>query len=85
MIFYRYLSHICHFFICQDGYFHRNAFSVKVLNNFSLPNLASAVMPLVYIASLVVCVTVTVPEPDEPNEVDFICISICGEFPQTLH
>ena len=56
-----------------------------VLNNFSLPDVASAVMPLVHIVSLVVCVSVTVPEDDEPNKVDFVFISISGEFTQTLH
>ena len=80
------ISHISViFFICQDRYFCTNAFSVKFLNNFSLPDVASAVMRLVHIVSLVVCVSVTVPEHDEPNKVDFVCISICGEFPQTLH
>ena len=85
MIFYRYLTHICQFFICQDGYFHTNAFCVTVLNNFFLPDVASAVMPLVHIVSLVLRVSVTVPEHDEPNKVDFVFISICGEFTQTLH
>ena len=85
MIYYRYLSHISIFFICQDGYFHTNALCVKFLNIFSLPDVASAGMPLVHIISLVVCVSVTVPEHDEPNKVDFVFISICGEFTQTLH
>ena len=58
---------------------------VLFLNNFSLPDVASAVMPLVHIVSLVVCVSVTVPEHDESNKVDFVFISICGEFTQTLH
>ena len=71
--------------ICQDGYFHSNAFCVQFLNNFSLPDVASAVMPLVHIVSLVVCVSVTVPGDDEPNKVDFVFISISGEFTQTLH
>ena len=57
----------------------------KVLNNFPQPDVASAVMPLIHIISLVVCVSVTVPKCDEPNKVDFIFISICGEFIQTLH
>ena len=57
----------------------------KFLNNFSPPDVVSAVMPLVHIVSLVVCVSVTVPEHDEPNKVDFVFISICGEFTQTLH
>ena len=78
----RYLSI---FFICQDGYFHTNAFSVKFLNNFSLPDVASAAIPLVHIVSVVVSVSVTVAEHDEPNKVDFVFISIQGEFTQTLH
>ena len=57
----------------------------KVLNHFSLPDVASPVMPLVHIMSLVVCVTVTVPEHDEPNKVGFVFIAICGESTQTLH
>ena len=82
MILFRYLSI---FFICQDGYFHTNAFSVKLLNHFSLPDVASAIIPLVHIVSLVVSVSVTVAEHDEPNKVDFVFISIQGEFTQTLH
>ena len=70
MIFDRYLLHICQFFfICQDRYFDTNAFCVQFLNIFSLPDVASAVMPLVHIVSVVVCVSVTVPEDDEPNKV----------------
>ena len=42
-------------------------------------------MPLVHIVSLVVCVIVTVPEDDEPHKVDFVFISISGEFTQTFH
>ena len=85
MIFDRYLSHMSIFFICQDGYFHTNAFCVQFLNNFSLPDVASALMPLVHIVSLVVCVSVTVPEDDEPHKVDIVFISISGEFTGTLH
>ena len=48
----------------------------KVLNNFSLPDEASAVIPLVRIVSLVISVSVTVAEHDEPNKVDFVFISI---------
>ena len=42
-------------------------------------------MPLVHIVSLVVCVSVSVPEDDEPNTVNFVFMSISGEFTQTLH
>ena len=86
MIFYRYLSHVCQFFsyVKMDTFIQMH-FCVNFLNNISLPDVASAVMPLIHIISLVVSVIVTVPEHDEPNKVDFVFISICGEFTQTLH
>ena len=69
--------------MCQDGYFHTNALYVKFLNIF----LASAVIPLLHIISLVVSlsVSVIVAEHDEPNKVDFLLIYIHSEFTQTLH
>ena len=57
----------------------------KVFKSFSLPDVASAVIPLVHILSLVVSVSVTVAGHDEPNKVDFVFMSIQGEFTQTLH
>ena len=77
IILFRYLSI---FFMCQGGYFHTNAFSVKFLNHFSLPDVASAAIPLVHIVSVVVSVSVTVAEHD-----DFVFISIHGEITQILH
>ena len=65
--------------------FHTNAFYVKFLNYFSLSDVASAVIPLLHIVSLVVSVSVIVGEHDEPNKVDFVLIYICGEFTHTLH
>ena len=67
-IWYISLTYLSIFFICQDGYFHTNAFCVQFLNNFSLPDVASAMMPLVHIVSLV-SVTVTVPDDAEHNKV----------------
>ena len=77
MLLFRYLS--------MDGYFHTNAFSVKFLNHFALPDVASAAIPLLHIVSVVVSVNVTVAEQDELDKVDFVFISIQGEFTQTLH
>ena len=57
----------------------------KAFNNFSVPDVAFVVMPIVYIVSLVVFVSIAVPEHDEHNKVDFVCISIWHEFTQTLH
>ena len=50
------------------------------LNHFSLPDVPSASIPLVHIVSVVVSVSVTVAEHDEPNKVEFVFISIQGEF-----
>ena len=41
-------------------------------------------MPLLHIVSLVVSVSVTVPDDAEHNNVDFVFISISGAFTQTL-
>ena len=71
--------------MCQYGYFHTNAFYIKFFNNFSLPDVASAVIPLLHIISLVVSVGVIVSEDDEPNKVEFVLIDIHGEFTETLH
>ena len=63
------------FFICQDGYFHKNAFYIKFFNKFSLPDVPSAVIAVLHIISLVVSVVVVVvvvvvvTEDDEPNKV----------------
>ena len=59
--------------------------SVKLLNHFSLPDVASASIPLVHIVLVVVSVSVTVAEHDETNKADFVFISIQGEFTQILH
>ena len=74
-----------HFCICQYGYFHPNAFYIKFFNKFCLPDVASSVIPLLHIISLVVSVGVTVGEDDEPNKVEFVLIDIHGEFTETLH
>ena len=79
------MTYLSIFFICQDGYFHTNAFYIKFFNKFSLPDIPSAVIPVLHIISLVVSVVVVVSEDDEPNKVEFVLIDICGEFTETLH
>ena len=64
------------FVICQDGYFHTNAFYIKFLNKFSLPDVPSAVIPLLHMISLVFCVVIVVGEDAEPNKVEFVLIDI---------
>ena len=66
------------FFIFQDGYFHTHTFYIKFFNNFFLPDVESAVIPLLHIISFVVSVSVTISEDDEPNKVEFALIDICG-------
>ena len=72
------------FFICQDVYFHTNAFYIKFFNTFSLPDVESCVIPLLHIISLV-SVSVLVNEDSEPNKVEFVLIAIPGEFTETLY
>ena len=79
------MTYLSIFFICQDGYFHTNTFYIKFFNTFSLPDVASAVIPLLHIISPVVSVIVFFSEDDEPNKVEFVLIDIHGEFTETLH
>ena len=46
------------------------------LHNFCLPGIPSAIIPLLHIISLVVSVTVTVGDDNEPNNVEFVLIYI---------
>ena len=50
-----------------------------------LPDVPSAVIPILHMISLVVSVVVVVTEDNEPNKVEFVLIDICGEFTETLH
>ena len=79
------MTYLSIFFICQDGSFHTNAFYIKFFNNFSLPDVASIVIPLLHIISLVVSISVIFSDDDEPNKVEFVLIDIHGEFTETLH
>ena len=79
------MTYLSVFFIFQDGYFHINAFYIKFFNNFSLPDVASAVIPLLHIISFVVSVGVIICEDDEPNKVEFVLIDICGKLTETLY
>ena len=79
------MTYLSIFLICQDEYFHTNAFYIKFFNKFSLPDVASAVIVLLHIISLVVSFCVVFSEDDEPNEVEFVLIDIHGEFTKTLY
>ena len=78
------VTYLSIFFICQDGYFHTSAFYIKFFNKFSLPDVASGVILLLHIISLV-SVGALVNEDDEPNKVEFVLIAIYGEFTETLY
>ena len=67
------------------GYFHTNAFYIKFFIKFCLPDVPSAVIPVLHIISLVVSVVAVITEDDEPNNVEFVLIDIYGEFTETLH
>ena len=47
-----------------------------VLNHFSSPDVASVIVPLVHIVSVVVSVSVTVPDDSLHNTVDFVFIFV---------
>ena len=79
------LSYICHFFMCQDEYFHINALYIMFFNSLSLPDVVSAVILLFNMISLVVSIGVIVTKDDEPNKVEFVLIDICGKLTETLY
>ena len=60
--------------------FHTNAFYIKCFNNLSLPDVASAVIPVLHMISLIVSLGVIVNEDDEPNKIEFVLIDIHGEI-----
>ena len=66
------LTYLTMFFICPDGYSSTNAFCLQFLNHFSLHDVASVIVPLVHIVSVVVSVSVTVPDDAVHNTVDFV-------------
>ena len=72
------------FLICPDGYFSTNAFFLQFLNNFSPPYVASVIVPLAHIVSVVVSVSVTVPDCGVHNTVGlylYLClISLLTHF-----
>ena len=64
--------------------FSTDVFYLKFFYNCYLPDLASDVIVLLHIISLVPAICV-VGEDDEPNKVEFVLIDTHDEFNQTLH
>ena len=64
--------------------FSRDVFYLKFFHNCYLPDVASAILALLHVISLVVCVTVSVGEDNEPNNIEFVLIDIHCEFMETV-
>ena len=64
--------------------FSTNAFCLQFLNHFSLPDVASVILPLVHIVSVAVSVTVTCPVNGVHDTLDFVFIFVSGAFTHTL-
>ena len=64
------------FYISHNGYFHTNGMYIKSLNSFSLPDVASSVIPVSSVVSVVFFLTVMVSEDTAGNKVE-ICIDKC--------
>ena len=64
--------------------FSTNAFFLQFLNHFSPPDVASVIVPLVHIVSVVVSVSVTVPDCGVHNTVGFVYIFVSGVCTHTL-
>ena len=64
--------------------FYTNTFCLQFLKHFSVPDVASVIMPLVHIVSFVVSVSVTVPDDAVHNTVDFVFICVSGAFTHTF-
>ena len=69
----RYLSI---FYISCNGYFHTNAIYIRFLHSFSLPDVASSVIPVSCVVSVVFSLTVIVGEDTAGSKVE-ICIDRC--------
>ena len=71
------LTYLSISYLSHNGYFHTNALYIKFLNNLSLPDVASSVIPLSNVISVVFSVTVIVGEDTAGNKVE-ICIDRCS-------
>ena len=61
-----------------------HVFYIKFFHNFSLPDVASHIIVLLHILSIVVSLNVIVGEDDESNKVEFVLIDIHCEFTETF-
>ena len=80
-----YISYISdNFFNMSRWIFFHKCIFMQFLNHFSPPDVASVIVPLVHIVSVVVSVNVTVPDCGEHNTVGFVFIFVSGFCTHTL-
>ena len=65
--------------------FYTHVFSVQFFHHCSVPDVASGVIALLHILSVVAAFCVVGGEDDEANKVEFVLIHIHGEFTETLY
>ena len=63
--------------------FSTHVFYLKIFHNCSLPDVASGVIVLLDIISVVAAFCVVVGKDDEPNKVEFVLIHIHSEFTES--
>ena len=64
--------------------FYRHVFYITFFHNCSLPYVASAIIALLHVMSLVVSLTVDVDEDNAPHNMEFVLIDIHCEFTESI-
>ena len=64
--------------------FYTHIFYITFFHNCSLPDVASAIIALLHVMSLVVCLIVDVGKDNKPNNMEFVLIDIHCEFMETF-
>ena len=77
----KYLSIFLHMY---TYIFYTHIFYITFFHNCALPDVASAILALLHVISLVSSVIVNVGEDNEPNNIEFVLIDIHCEFMETF-
>ena len=77
----KYLSLFLHMY---SLIFYTHVFYITFFHNCSLPDVASAIIALLHVISLVVSLTVDVSEDNEPKNIEFVLIDIHCDFMETF-
>ena len=64
--------------------FYTHVFYITFFHNCSLPDVASAIIALLHVISLVFSLMVDVGEDNEPNNIEFVLIDIHCDFMETF-